>query len=217
MGALLLFTCLLASIIAKGYSLKCVECMNQDGESCTGPLVTCPVGDYVCSSTYTLTTMQGAGISKQFIRQCELRLSCGKAGSITMPGGRIKSNSACCSTDACDTGPISFPADKTDKNGQVCESCLSIGSETCSSVSPMECAGEETSCITQITSITGPVSTKMAIRGCSTKEICDVGRLDTDQDGMKMKITVTCSKAIGLQQSLFVLVLSGLVLLNLLS
>uniref|UniRef100_A0A6I8SPX2 Provisional ortholog of phospholipase A2 inhibitor and LY6/PLAUR domain containing n=1 Tax=Xenopus tropicalis TaxID=8364 RepID=A0A6I8SPX2_XENTR len=198
-------------------SLQCVECMNQEGETCTGALVTCPSGDYVCSSTYTLTMMQGAGTSKQFVRQCESRTSCGKAGSITMPGGRIKSNSACCSTDGCDPGTISFPPDKTGKNGQVCESCLAIGSETCSSVTPMECTGEETSCITQITSITGLVSTKMAIRGCSTKEICDVGSLDTDQDGMKMKITVTCSKAIGLQQSLFLLALSGLVLLNLLS
>ncbi|KAG8433712.1 hypothetical protein GDO86_012171 [Hymenochirus boettgeri] len=220
MGFYLLVTCILSAVIAQGYALSCVQCISTDGNSCTGPVMPCPVGDYVCSSTYTETMMKSQPTEKQFIRQCELKAACGSSGSITMPGGKVKSNSTCCRTDGCDPGLITFPPTKSSKNGVVCDSCIVVGTDTCPTVEPMECTGDESRCVTQVTSVSvASISTKTVIRGCSTPSICEAGTVEADQEGMKMTTTVHCSKnnAVGLHYSQLLLALSGLFLLKLVS
>ncbi|KAM4704495.1 phospholipase A2 inhibitor NAI-like [Rhinophrynus dorsalis] len=216
MSWFLTISCILSAFIAKGYSLTCTQCISMDGSQCTGPSVSCASSDYACTSSYTVTIMGSIETSKQFVRVCEKKTNCGKAGSVTIPGGRIRSVSTCCYTDNCTPIEPVFPHEKTGKNGIKCDGCIAINSRTCETDTKVECSGNEDMCITQISTVSGRLTTVTAVRGCASKEVCEVGNQNIELENVKMNIDTTCTGgSICLQHSFILLAFAAFLHLKL--
>ncbi|KAM9299492.1 uncharacterized protein PAF06_016570, partial [Gastrophryne carolinensis] len=110
------------------------------------------------------------------IRQCGPSSLCSKTGSMSLPSGRFKSSVTCCDTDDCTPpDPIlpEYSGDEEKKNGIRCPSCYVTNSKSCDLITVMDCIGNETMCMTQITDTEGPVPSTTMSRGCSTQGLCE--------------------------------------------
>ncbi|KAE8594366.1 hypothetical protein XENTR_v10019608 [Xenopus tropicalis] len=219
MGWALALTYILSAFIAKGYSLSCIHCIGAEGPSCSGTSQQCSSSDEVCLSSYTVTEMGGMEVSKLFIRQCESKEKCDKAGTMSIPNGKVKMSNVCCKSDNCNPGIPKLPLEKTLKNGIMCEGCIDTNKKSCQSGQPLECVGDETRCITYVTSMSGLISTSMAARGCATKDFCEIGEQEMGNDLVKVEVDISCSGdgAISLQLNQLLLALPSLLLLKYIS
>ncbi|XP_041427652.1 phospholipase A2 inhibitor and Ly6/PLAUR domain-containing protein-like [Xenopus laevis] len=221
MGLALVLTYILSTCIAKGYSLSCIQCVGVEGPSCSGISTSkrCPSSDDVCVSSYTVTEMGGMEVSKQFVRHCESKKMCDKAGSISIPNGRVKMSNVCCRSDNCDPGLPKLPLEKTLKNGIMCDGCIGINTKSCHSNEPLECVGDEKMCISYLMTMSGVISTSMALRGCATENFCVIGEQEVENEHMKLEVDISCGVdgAISLQLNQFLLALPTLLLLKYIS
>ncbi|XP_063292127.1 phospholipase A2 inhibitor and Ly6/PLAUR domain-containing protein-like [Pelobates fuscus] len=207
--------CILSSVTASGFCLSCTQCVNLNGTQCSGKAVSCPSDEYTCLSAYGVTFMGNKEVAHVFLRLCENRSLCNQFGSIGFSSGRIKSRTTCCFSDNCTPPMPTFPVEVTRKNGLTCQTCISMATNSCIPTTTMACSGDETRCITQaITSMSGTISSTMALRGCSTKEICE-GIQEVDVENFKYSAQVTCSDGNDkLQLSRFIFFLSVLLMLR---
>ncbi|MEE6481979.1 hypothetical protein FKM82_013094 [Ascaphus truei] len=216
MATLLHGLCVLCALTATGYSLSCTVCVSSSGTSCTGPSITCPA-DHVCMSSYTVTTARGIDIVDVFNRGCESQSKCGMSGSVSIADGKIKIGATCCTSDNC-TPPIpTLPADNHQRNGVTCRTCTSADSDWCYTSDTMGCTGDEKMCLLQTTTMSEPISSNVAIRGCATESICNVGSQNVSSSGVNLRVTYKCSnRSVGLHPGFFLTVVA-LLLIKLLS
>ncbi|XP_075462386.1 phospholipase A2 inhibitor and Ly6/PLAUR domain-containing protein-like isoform X2 [Ascaphus truei] len=214
MRPLLIFT-VISALAAPGYSLLCSHCNALGETSCTGDEKKCPSDDYMCGSTNTVTIMEGVA-SKMFTRSCEKRSACGISASIGFLKGKIKTATSCCNMDSCTPSMPILPIENFQKNGVTCQSCTSSDSYWCHTGETMECTGEEKRCIRQSTKTSGAKSSTIAVRGCATKNICDLGNQDHDYGRIKTITEMTCtSSSINVHHNLLLLALAALLSMKL--
>ncbi|KAG8433707.1 hypothetical protein GDO86_012168 [Hymenochirus boettgeri] len=189
----LLTISLFLSSISTGYALSCVHCRVEEENFCTGQEKRCPTwGDFVCASTSTLTIMEGF-TRKTFSRSCEMRSSCGIAGSIGYQKGKIKTSTTCCHADNCIPSTPVLPTENMQRVGLTCRSCTALDSKWCYTDETMECTGEEKRCILQSTTLSGSKSGTTTVRGCATKNLCDIGSQTHNFGDVQMRTDITCT------------------------
>ncbi|XP_053308282.1 phospholipase A2 inhibitor and Ly6/PLAUR domain-containing protein-like [Spea bombifrons] len=211
MESFLLFTCVLSVLVSPGYSLSCVHCISDGVFPCEGEEKRCPSDSYACVSTLTTSIIDGA-VKKTFSRSCEKRSSCGIEGTIGFQKGKIKIAKSCCYTEGCTPSLPTLPGDSAQRAGLTCRSCTSSDSTWCYTSDTIECIGEEKRCILQATTTSGPKYSKSAVRGCATKNLCDIGSQYLDYgNGIKVYKEVTCTSAgISLRLDFILLTLTAL-------
>ncbi|KAM5132619.1 phospholipase A2 inhibitor and Ly6/PLAUR domain-containing protein-like [Mantella aurantiaca] len=210
----LLFTSVLSVLYGACHSLSCVECKDTS-ESCTGPVVPCPNSDQICMSAYTITSVGGIPVSKMFMRECGDRSSCNRAGSFSIPNGQVQTSATCCNVDGCTPGTPVLPPLSSKKNGVVCTACISTTVDSCQASTFIECTGNEVKCMAQGTVSKGSLGTiKSAVRGCATKELCEVTHVEGSFGDITITTEVTCTDGCtGLPYSLSLLLpTAGLIL-----
>ncbi|KAM8927839.1 phospholipase A2 inhibitor and Ly6/PLAUR domain-containing protein-like [Pelodytes ibericus] len=200
---------LLSTLIAPGYFLSCTQCLATIGSNCTGGSVTCPSGN-VCGSSYTVTN---EGTKEVFARSCVPQEQCDVTGTISVPSNTIKLGVSCCDTDNCIPPKPSLPEPSKEENGIICRTCVSDSSDSCYTGSTMKCTGNETMCLLQSTKLSGPVSATVALRGCSTKSICDLGSQSAQSGSTRITIKFVCTDgSSGLHHSNYLLAIITLML-----
>ncbi|XP_075183286.1 phospholipase A2 inhibitor and Ly6/PLAUR domain-containing protein-like [Anomaloglossus baeobatrachus] len=130
-------------------------------------------------------------LSPVSIRTCLPSSQCGFTGSINTEQGRIWTQISCCNIDNCTPTIPLLPSVDSSFNGKVCPTCISTSSTSCASSNTMQCTGNENSCLLQSTQSTGLVPL-LGIRGCATKNLCDLGTQTFDVTGVNMQITFSC-------------------------
>ncbi|XP_063798356.1 phospholipase A2 inhibitor gamma subunit B-like isoform X2 [Pseudophryne corroboree] len=158
----------------------------------------------------------GMKVSNIYVRQCGESRMCSRSGSMSVPDGRLKTSTTCCNTDNCTPPQPVLTEDMNSKNGVTCKGCFSPNSSTCKAEILMNCIGNETECVTQLTSTTGSILSKTISRGCSTKEMCEPTRQVWKLGPKIVNVETKCANSCGyLRQSLFPLVISVTVFLKL--
>ncbi|KAG8548386.1 hypothetical protein GDO81_025610 [Engystomops pustulosus] len=188
MGSPVNILVLLSALAATSAALSCVEC-SSSSSTCTGSSVTCTSG-YMCGSEYT-ETVAGGSTSVSLTRSCVASSQCSFTASLTTSQGKIRMATSCCNNDNCTAALPTLPAQSTNSNGVTCRSCVSADSTWCYTPDTIQCTGNETMCILQTTQITGLLST--AVRGCSTKSLCDLGSQSTSVEGTAIKVQFICT------------------------
>ncbi|KAM3923135.1 phospholipase A2 inhibitor and Ly6/PLAUR domain-containing protein-like [Leptodactylus fuscus] len=179
---------LLIALVARSDALSCIQCMSTNS-SCSGHSVTCPSG-YVCGSSYTKTLI--GGTKTAFIRACMPQTDCNIKGSMGMKQGHVWMVTSCCGTDNCTPGIPELPTKKSDRNKEICPSCVSGNSTWCSAFQLVQCRGDETICLMHSTKITGSISSSTAIKGCGTKSLCDLGSQFYSVEGSSIEVDFLC-------------------------
>ncbi|XP_068099207.1 phospholipase A2 inhibitor gamma subunit B-like [Hyperolius riggenbachi] len=184
------------SLAGSGHSLSCLTCrpnaMDQAQTSCAGTSEVCPSGN-VCGATYTQISA-GGEVSTSYEIKCMSQPECFLNGSITsLAGSKTKLASACCNTDNCIPTLPPISTDSSKPNGVVCRACVSASSTWCYTSDTVQCTGEEKMCLLQSTTITGAMKLSVALRGCSTKSLCDIGTQSTDVGEISTKVSFTCT------------------------
>ncbi|XP_075695162.1 uncharacterized protein LOC142661626 [Rhinoderma darwinii] len=203
------------SLASPGHSLHCVLCVALEGTHCSGNSVACPDGN-ICGSVYTETTdASSTQTSNVFMRSCIVEDQCNTTGSITSANVKVKTAISCCNTENCDPPRPIFTDDDHEGNGRICRSCSTKNSDWCYNSDTIECTGNETMCLLQITKLSGTVSLQTAIRGCTTRSICDRGYHRTESGGTRVDVEYVCTDDVSnLQQKSYISGLLALVLLN---
>ncbi|XP_069804501.1 urokinase plasminogen activator surface receptor-like [Dendropsophus ebraccatus] len=203
MGSSLLLLCVISAITSTSYSLSCIQCSDASDVPCTGSEQTCSLPHEVCVSRYALTLVAGVPISKLFIRGCGDPDQCTISGSMSVPNVRTIASATCCSTDLCTPPPPELPPVTSDQNGVVCKSCQAMEDSPCDSDNYMNCVGNETMCISQVT-ITG--SSSIAVRGCATPGLCQIPHEEGTFGHMTFISDTTCTDGgAGLHYGLYLL------------
>ncbi|CAH2318607.1 Hypothetical predicted protein [Pelobates cultripes] len=193
MSSLLGFLCTFSLFISTGYALSCTQCMVLGTKSCNGVSVTCP-SDSVCGTYYVVGYQKGVKVSETFTRNCIPKKQCGMKGSFTvMQDYKSEAGISCCYTENCTPPEPTLPKINTQTNGLICRSCIDINSDWCYTSDTVECTGNEDMCYLQTTKIEGLISLNTANRGCTTKNMCELGDQSISAHGMDMKATMKCS------------------------
>ncbi|XP_075183519.1 phospholipase A2 inhibitor NAI-like [Anomaloglossus baeobatrachus] len=188
MGSLVGILSLLLALAATSSALSCTQCVSAS-TFCWGASKSCPLGS-VCASTYT-KTVAGEKTTEFFIRSCEPSSECDFNGSITLQYGNISMVTSCCDTDNCIPKTQPLPKKGTDPNGLVCRSCVSA-SAWCYTSDTIQCTGNETMCIFRSTKVTGS-SSSIALRGCATKSMCDLGSWSQNVNNVSIEVKDVCT------------------------
>ncbi|CAI9611972.1 unnamed protein product [Staurois parvus] len=187
--------CVLSALTATGHALTCKVCMVSYSTYCNGDTsMVCPKGQ-VCVSAYTLTTMGHSKVSEEFSRGCAPKDQCNTPGSISIPGGKIKRNTSCCFTDNCYPPTPTLPEDNFEPNGVTCATCASSYSDWCYNDKTMRCTGDENMCILESSHQYEPIDQMLALRGCATRSICDIGTQEISYGHINMTMKIKCSSA----------------------
>ncbi|XP_077116219.1 phospholipase A2 inhibitor and Ly6/PLAUR domain-containing protein-like [Ranitomeya variabilis] len=181
---------LLSTLSATSYALSCTQCVSTSA-SCAGSIVTCRSG-YTCGSSYTETVV-GATTEVSFIRSCVAPAECSFNGSLSIQQGYIRMGISCCNSDNCDPTIPSLPSRSSVLNGQVCRTCISADSTWCYTSDTLQCTGDENMCLLETTKISGSQSSSVAIRGCSTKSICDLGSQSQTVGDISVEVKFICT------------------------
>ncbi|KAM3923434.1 phospholipase A2 inhibitor and Ly6/PLAUR domain-containing protein-like [Leptodactylus fuscus] len=180
---------LLLALAVTGDALSCRQCSSFTS-TCTGSSVACPAGS-LCGSTYTETSVGGSTSAQSLIMTCTPSSQCHFNGSLSMLQGRVRMVTSCCSTDNCVPTIPALPAIGSNPNGLVCRSCVSASSTWCYTSDTVQCTGDENMCLLQTTEIKGTLST--AIRGCTTKSLCDLGSQSQTIQGVTTNVKFICT------------------------
>ncbi|KAM4015676.1 phospholipase A2 inhibitor and Ly6/PLAUR domain-containing protein-like [Anomaloglossus baeobatrachus] len=189
MMSIFAFWILVSALAVTSRALSCVSCSSLIYLQCVGPSITCDSGQQ-CATIWADTIYAGS-ISPVSIRTCMPSSQCGFKGNMNTQKGRMWTTVSCCNTDNCTPAFPLLPAVDPTLNGKVCPSCISTASASCDSSNTMQCSGNENMCLLQSTQSTGFVSL-LAVRGCATKNFCDLGTQNFDVDGVEMEIKFTC-------------------------
>ncbi|XP_040183166.1 phospholipase A2 inhibitor and Ly6/PLAUR domain-containing protein-like [Rana temporaria] len=216
MASLLKILGVLSALVTSGYSLSCTKCSSSISDSCTGPSETCPSGS-LCGAGYAESWALGIRVSKSYTMSCVPQDKCDKTGSMSLPNNvRMKMGTTCCKTDQCTPTFPSLPRDSSGSNGLTCRSCIS-DSTWCYTSDTMQCTGDENMCLLQTTKVSGPKPASIAMRGCATKSICNLGSESSSAEGVSMEVKFICtSGSIGLQKGFYLPAVICILLLKLL-
>ncbi|XP_069804263.1 phospholipase A2 inhibitor and Ly6/PLAUR domain-containing protein-like [Dendropsophus ebraccatus] len=182
---------LLSALIATSDALSCTQCMSVSSSSCSGPSVSCSPG-HQCGSAYTKTSVAGQ-TSEVLVRGCVPSSECDVRGGMNIQYGQIKMVTSCCNSDNCAPTIPSLPSTGSNPNGLVCRSCMSADSTWCYTPDTIECTGDMDRCFLMTTKTTGSVSSSVAIRGCTTKSICERGSRSSKIEGLSSEVKFTCT------------------------
>ncbi|NXP47962.1 PLIA inhibitor, partial [Heliornis fulica] len=202
--------------------LQCEFCRNI-GRSCSGPMKTCTGGEDTCG-IFLHEVMIGGVAIPSVIKSC-LPSSICHLGPITMNYGKVKARShlACCRGDDCQTISITLPPENNVPNGYQCPACYSMDSYHCGD-EVVNCTGSESQCVDLAGLMnSGGLSVKAAMKGCTTISECslvgdgknNLGMIDIKLRQFQCKPAsawAIVSSGFGPTDTLFLLVLSGLVL-----
>ncbi|MEE6481895.1 hypothetical protein FKM82_013053 [Ascaphus truei] len=106
---------------------------------------------------------------------------------------KIRSGTSCCSTDNCTPSIPTLPADNSTKNGVTCPGCFIANSDDCSTTETMECTGDEKKCILQTHKISGSEPITVALRGCATESLCNIGSHSVSSGDIATEVNTKCS------------------------
>ncbi|XP_075047637.1 phospholipase A2 inhibitor and Ly6/PLAUR domain-containing protein-like [Mixophyes fleayi] len=214
--SVLLLTSILSTLTATGYSLSCINCMDMSDKLCSGPAVSCSSSDAVCVLISTVTSLGGLGEHKMTVRDCGKPNACSVKGSMSVLSGKVKTGISCCSSDSCTPPMPVLPLNDYNKNGVTCKSCMEAVDKQCQSDTFMECQGNETKCISQVSTLKGPSMTmSTALRGCATKEACGFPLMENTIGDVTVKTYTSCTGGSpGLQYNLLLLLVSVILLLK---
>ncbi|KAG8570109.1 hypothetical protein GDO81_014710 [Engystomops pustulosus] len=168
---------LLSALTVTSSALLCTQCLSENSTSCSGPSVSCPPG-YECGSSHTKTNV-GEFETNSVARVCALPSECNFTGIIGIPLGKSRIAASCCNADNCVPAIPEFPEINNTLNGLVCRYCVTVDSDWCYTSETVQCTGKEDRCLLQRIKQGG---LKNALRGCSTKSVCDLGG-QTKTDG----------------------------------
>ncbi|XP_068099405.1 phospholipase A2 inhibitor and Ly6/PLAUR domain-containing protein-like isoform X4 [Hyperolius riggenbachi] len=172
-----------------GHSLSCTVCRSDTSDYCTGPSTTCPAGS-VCG---TVLGKSSTG-AVNYIRACTSENGCNMTGSTTIKGGAyVRMVAACCSSDNCTPILPTIPGGSSVTNGVICRSCVSADSTWCYTSDTMACTGDENMCLLLTTKYSGAQKLSTAVRGCTTKSICDFGSQSFSANGVIMEYKYICT------------------------
>ncbi|XP_056399761.1 uncharacterized protein LOC130294208 [Hyla sarda] len=160
---------------------------------CSDTNVTCAAGT-VCATVRAVTTI-GDASSERFTKTCSPINQCGVSGTASIPKGKMKIMTVC-TMESCTLPFPEFPNEKTDVNGVTCRKCISAESD-CYTAETMQCTGDERACLLQSTELTGKTKASVAMRSCTTKNICDLTRQDYTVDGITSATKFTCTSGTG--------------------
>ncbi|XP_065276539.1 phospholipase A2 inhibitor gamma subunit B-like [Emys orbicularis] len=220
-----LVVCILAALLATGTCLQCEVCAGA-GNSCTGSLQTCPVGQDSCA--FVLTDVILAGVKSQsFLKGCMPSSEC-KVGTISMNFGygmATRTSIVCCVGDACRTTTVTVPPADTKPNGRRCRGCYVLNAAQCNEQT-IACTGPETQCIDVAGTVTmGGSQMQTVMKGCASESVCTNIKVGLGAfAGMSADLTTAkCTAASGAAgvtpgpAGLLLPALAGLLLLKLLS
>lgn len=105
----------LLALVAKSYSLSCIQCSSETSTFCTGSSVSCSSGS-LCTVIYTVQTIGNSSLTS-YTMTCAPQTQCDVNGTISITGSNVKMASSCCSTDNCIPYLPSLPADSSVSNG----------------------------------------------------------------------------------------------------
>ncbi|XP_069058178.1 phospholipase A2 inhibitor NAI-like isoform X1 [Pleurodeles waltl] len=208
---------ILSPLLAQGNGLSCQQCISSNDTACTGSSQACPTTADNCISTLTQTIITGGSPTTLFARTCGTSSDCNKTASLSNPKISVKISSTCCSTKDCTPEQPKLPSSKTTKTNVTCLSCLDVSSSSCYSSETITCSGDETKCIRYAVTMTaGSATSKVAVRGCATPSFCALKSTSESAGTSSIVVELACTDgSIRLQQSVFLLALSGLLLLRL--
>uniref|UniRef100_A0A8C5W6X5 UPAR/Ly6 domain-containing protein n=1 Tax=Leptobrachium leishanense TaxID=445787 RepID=A0A8C5W6X5_9ANUR len=175
-----------------GQALSCIQCVSFGNRSCDGLSVSCRL-DNVCGASYTVTTSGFSVVSRIYMRVCVPKNQCNLQGSVSVINVMSRFGGSCCNTDNCTPDLPTLPAVNTTFNGLVCRTCVSADSDWCYTKDTVQCTGNENMCLLQTTSITGEVSMNTALRGCTTKSLCDLSQHTAEYAGQKLDVRFICT------------------------
>ncbi|XP_040183160.1 G surface protein, allelic form 168-like [Rana temporaria] len=171
------------------YQPNCYCGGNASSTYCPGTNVSCPSGS-ICSTVHALTTMGDASYER-YTDTCSPIYQCGIAGSATFLKGTMKLVTLC-STNNCNLPNAEFSADNSTQNGMKCQNCMAQDTD-CLTTERVQCTGNEDSCFLQTSGLTETTSAKTAIRGCSTRNICELGAQTYNALGIASNVKYVCS------------------------
>ncbi|XP_018417670.1 PREDICTED: phospholipase A2 inhibitor and Ly6/PLAUR domain-containing protein-like [Nanorana parkeri] len=183
--------------LSQGYSLTCIQCSGGGDSVCNGSSAVCPSGNYSCLLTRVVTTASRPNTSEMaitsaYIRQCGVRDLCSKTGSITLPQSMFQSSITCCDTDNCTPPEPVLPEISGKKNGLHCPACYVQNAKSCPKETVMQCVGNETMCITQLTTYKGPAPSPTLARGCATEQMCTPAHQVWNINALVLDLENTC-------------------------
>ncbi|XP_068098431.1 uncharacterized protein [Hyperolius riggenbachi] len=182
----------------KNQPLTCISCSNTTLTPCTGSSITCPSTTDVCTTTYTVSTLQVLGITSYVqVRGCGPPSVCNQPKTLSNTYITTNINTGCCTTNYCTPQQPAVTANTAVRNGLVCPSCFSLTSSTCVPDAKTACTGNETRCSTYtLTRVSAPTTPYLIITGCATKNLCtnSVGVASTSITGGVIT-NVTCQNA----------------------
>ncbi|XP_068099194.1 phospholipase A2 inhibitor gamma subunit B-like isoform X2 [Hyperolius riggenbachi] len=156
-------------------ALTCRVCIAPLMDLCEGSTMDCPSGQ-VCALSVTEVSMVGAYIkNSEFAMSCAPKSMCNTPASASTPNSKIKFNTSCCDRDLCTPSLPGLPEDTFGGNGLTCPTCTSLKSDWCYSTQNMQCTGNERMCLLESTHVYAPIERMVAVRGCATKSMCDLG------------------------------------------
>ncbi|XP_028301361.1 protein psiD-like [Gouania willdenowi] len=163
---LILSVILLWTVFSTAEGISCRHCTNEDDLLCSFSSVqTCSDSD-ICLTAY----ITDDSANQRIYRNCAPASLCpdAVANSISMNLGpkHVYANVSCCSTDQCNTNELDYP-NVPAKNTLRCLGCVP---NTVDCSSPVECRGEEDTCIEAIVVKQGVPTT---FNGCGTANVCD--------------------------------------------
>ncbi|XP_069804186.1 phospholipase A2 inhibitor gamma subunit B-like [Dendropsophus ebraccatus] len=195
-GSRLLLICLLSGITAA--DISCVQCVGE--KTCQGTEKKCPSNAESCISVLEETRIGAKLTSSVFMRLCG-NCSDYKMGAIRFGKGILRINKTCCKENNCTppepTIPPFKPPPKDVKvkdNGVMCKSCFALSAKNCDCNNVfVNCTREETKCIARSMSASGGYNHGVALRGCTTKEMCDTFNKDLKVNTTNLKFIISCT------------------------
>ncbi|CAI9604485.1 unnamed protein product [Staurois parvus] len=213
----LLFTCILSTLLATGFSLSCIVCDGEDERSCKGSPTTCPLDSEFCVAILK-STAEGGQEKRQYKRVCGEKSMCSEKEIFTYSNGVIKISSSCCAVNNCIPPMPVLPQTKTEKNGVSCLECRGSGDTPCTSSTHRYCSGDENKCVS-LRIETNP-SPNTFLAGCGTPGLCTIKEMDfkTGDTAQAMKFTcLTGSGSLQYTRSLFLLIFTPMFLVKVLA
>ncbi|XP_040183147.1 phospholipase A2 inhibitor and Ly6/PLAUR domain-containing protein-like [Rana temporaria] len=213
-SAVLLFSCILSTLVVAGFSLICTECEGEDEKTCKGSPATCPPESEFCMAVLksTMSTIEGGQEVKQYKRSCGEKSMCSQKESFTYSDGVIKISSSCCSTSNCVPPMPALPQTKTEKNGVSCMECRGSGDTPCTSSTRRDCTGDEKQCVAL--TITAKPSPDTSLSGCGTPALC-MKKMDFKTGDTVQEMKFSCpSGSASLQYTLSLLIFAPIFLVK---
>ncbi|KAM9299497.1 phospholipase A2 inhibitor gamma subunit B-like [Gastrophryne carolinensis] len=134
-------------------------------------------------------------LDANFVMACSPREQCDTQGSVSIPHGKIKRSTTCCYSDNCTPETPQLSEDDPNDNGLICATCVSANSDSCYPENTMRCTGKENMCLLQTTYTYAPVQSTIALRGCATKSLCDLGTQKVSFGQVNMTMKFKCSSS----------------------